>query len=110
MSRRSEMARERWRRVRARQGHLYAVATADGQWVKVGYSTRVSERLADLARDDYYRAPGEVIGVVPSTFAAERALHARLRPFKQERTGPRELYRASPELLALVAAELRSAA
>ncbi len=72
------MTRERWERLKASLGTIYALITDDGCWVKIGFSTRWSRRKAILARSDYHRFPRHLAGSVfylRSTKSAPRELY-----------------------------------
>lgn len=63
-----------------------------GSRVKIGFSTNVRSRLADLPHE-------QVLGVIPGTFADENRLHKQFAHLRT--TG--EWFRAEPELLEFIA-------
>jgi len=88
--------RRDWRRL---PGTLYAVASPDRQWVKVGFTTNLRERLYHVRCD--YRGCSDLLAAIPSTFEEEQSLHAKLRPhatLSRSDGGPRELYRFCREV------------
>ncbi len=88
-------------------GDLYAAASADGLWIKVGFSTRLAERLKQIDRE-CAGAPFTLIGSVRSTYRVEQQLHRILKPFHGLHIGAgKELYPAAPAVRQMVAAVLR---
>jgi len=84
-------------------GHLYAVYSRYCDWVKIGFSTKVDERLENIAHQYDEFAPFTLIGKTVSTYRAEQQLHRALEPFRQRHTGrTRELYPAVPPLVQTV--------
>lgn len=93
-------------RVVNEEGDLYAANSADGRWIKVGFSTRLAERLKAIDLE-YAGAPFTLIGSVRSTFRVEQQLHRLLRPFHHLHIGAgKELYPAAPAVRQLVEAVL----
>lgn len=88
-------------------GDLYAAASSDGLWIKVGFSTRLAERLKQIDRE-CTGAPFGLIGNVRSTYRVEQQLHRILKPFHGLHIGAgKELYPAAPAVRQIVDAVLR---
>ena len=84
-------------------GHLYAARSLDGGWIKVGFSTRLEDRLKAINHEYGIGGRLSLIGATPSVFRAEQQIHRCLRPFLQRKqTQGRELYPAVPSLEAVV--------
>lgn len=77
-------------------GDLYAAESADGLWIKIGFSTRLAERLKEI--DGSYRcAPFKLLGSTRSTYRMEQMIHRALRPFHHLHIAAgKELYPAAP--------------
>lgn len=81
-------------------GHLYAVYSRYCDWIKLGFSSKVEDRLEAIERQYAEFAPFSLIGKTVSTYRAEQQLHRVLEPFRQRRTGrTKELYPAVPPLV-----------
>ena len=79
-------------------GHLYAAYSHDRAWIKVGFSTRLPDRLKAI-NYDYYGSPFTFIGATPSVYRAEQQIHRALRPFLQRKScHGREIYPNVPSL------------
>jgi|TARA_R110002126_G_scaffold134634_1_gene278787 hypothetical protein len=88
-------------------GDLYAAASSDGLWIKVGFSTRLPERLKQIDHE-CTGAPFKLIGSVRSTYRVEQQLHRMLKPFHGLHIGAgKELYPAAPAVRQVVEAVLR---
>lgn len=70
-------------------GHsrLYAARSADGRWVKVGFSMFLEQRLSAINHDFLHYAPFSPIGSTRSCYRAEQQLHRVLAPFRQRNKG-----------------------
>ena len=77
-------------------GDLYAAASSDGLWIKIGFSTRLAERLKEI--DSIYQcAPFKLLGSTRSTYRMEQMIHRALRPFHHLHIAAgKELYPAAP--------------
>lgn len=77
-------------------GDLYAAESADGLWIKIGFSTRLAERLKEI--DGLYEgAPFTLLGSTRSTYNMEQLIHRALRPFHHLHIAAgKELYPAAP--------------
>lgn len=85
-------------RVITEPGHLYAAYSRDGDWIKVGFSTRLSDRLKAIDHD-FYGGPFKFMGATPSVYRAEQQVHRALKPFLQRQScHGRELYPNVPSL------------
>lgn len=88
-------------------GDLYAAESSDGLWIKVGFSTRLTERLKQIDA----QCPGgpfKLIGSVRSKYRVEQQIHRLLRPFHGLHIGAgKELYPAAPAVRMVVDAVLR---
>ena len=101
--------REGWLRHLITPGHIYAVSSDDGRFVKVGFSTDLETRLKMLARD-YRESPRHLIGVREAFRRDERGTHRLLRPFRVAgNSGPQELYHGTPEFMEALGCVLTSA-
>lgn len=81
-------------------GHLYAVYSRYCDWIKIGFSSKVDDRLASIAHQYEEFAPFSLIGKTVSTYRAEQQLHRVLAPFRQREKGrTKELYPAVPPLV-----------
>lgn len=77
-------------------GDLYAAESADGLWIKVGFSTRLTERLKEI-NSSYQCAPFKLLGSTRSTYRMEQMIHRALRPFHHLHIAAgKELYPAAP--------------
>lgn len=86
-------------------GHLYAAYSRYCDWVKVGFSSKLGDRLETINSQYAEFAPFSLIGTVPSTWSAEQQLHYLLAPFRHRRKGrTKELYPATPSLVEAVKA------
>ena len=54
-------------------GYVYAIGSEDFPFVKIGHTTNVAARLAQLQTGNPYRL--EVLGTWPGTFALEQLVH-----------------------------------
>jgi len=69
-----------WRHGKFREiGCIYAATSADGEWIKVGFSSRIGGRLAALDHAYPQYAPFRIIGICRSTWRAEQQFHRALR-------------------------------
>lgn len=94
-------------RVVNEEGDLYAAESADGLWIKVGFSTRLTERLKQIDAD-CPGAPFKLIGSVRSKYRVEQQIHRMLRPLHGLHIGAgKELYPAAPAVRMVVDAVLR---
>jgi hypothetical protein len=77
-------------------GDLYAAESSDGLWIKIGFSTRLAERLKEI--DSIYQcAPFKLLGSTRSTYRMEQMIHRALRPFHHLHIAAgKELYPAAP--------------
>lgn len=90
-------------RVVNEDGDLYAAQSADGVWVKIGFSTRLADRLKSLSRDFPKAGPFRLLGQTISNYHAELQLHRAMHPFHQIRIASgKELYPACPAVLFIV--------
>lgn len=88
-------------------GHIYVAHSRYCDWVKVGFSTKISDRLESINRQYADFAPFSSMGTVRSTWSAEQQLHRFAAPFRAGHTGrSKELYPSTPELLKLLRAIL----
>lgn len=84
-------------------GHVYAARSYCKDWVKIGYSASVEERLNSINIDYRFYAPFQRIGIVPSSLQAEQQIHRVLRPFRVMKVDScREMYPAVPLILDFV--------
>lgn len=84
-------------------GDLYAALTADGTRVKIGFSTRLSERIKALNHDFPGDGPFKLIGSTRSTYRMEMRLQRAMQVFHRIYiSAGKELYPASPAVLAIV--------
>lgn len=87
-------------RVVNERGDLYAAASASGLWVKVGFSTRLADRLKALNYLYANDGPFRLIGSTNSTYRVEQQLHRAMKPLHTIKIGAgKELYPASPAVL-----------
>lgn len=85
------------------RGDLYAASSADGLWIKIGFSTRLADRLKALNADYRQQAPFTLIGSVESDYYAETQLHRMMQPFHLIHIGAgKELYPACPAVRLIV--------
>lgn len=83
------------RKMLTQPGRLYAAYSRYCDWIKVGFTLRLEDRLESIGRQYVDFAPFSLIGSVPSTWGAEQQLHTMLSPFRQRHTGrTKELYPA----------------
>ena len=88
-------------------GDLYAAESSDGLWIKVGFSTRLAERLKQIDAE-CSGGPFNLIGSVRSKYCVEQQIHRLLRPFHGLHIGAgKELYPAAPAVRQVVDAVLR---
>jgi hypothetical protein len=80
-------------------GFIYFIETADGGFVKIGYSIKPYQRLSQLGTLQPGMRALRLIGWIPGTFETERELHAR---FLADRDNG-EWFRDSPELRGFIA-------
>lgn len=86
-------------------GDLYAAASADGLWIKLGFSTRLADRLKAINHEYIGAAPFRLIGSTASTFGVEQQLHRAMQPLHLIRIAAgKELYPASPAVMKIVKA------
>lgn len=76
-------------------GHIYAAYSRYCDWIKLGFTTKLDQRLENLEHQYAEFAPFSLIGVTVSTHRAEQQLHRALAAFRQGQTGrTKELYPA----------------
>jgi hypothetical protein len=93
-------------RVVTEKGDLYAATSADGRWIKIGFSTRLKDRLRAINLE-YEGAPFTLIGSTRSTYRVEQQLHRAMKPFHLIHIGAgKELYPAAPAVRRIVDAVL----
>jgi len=81
-------------------GHIYAAYSRYCDWIKLGFSSKIDERLEAIEKQYAEFAPFSLIGVTASTHRAEQQLHRAFAPFRQRRNGrTRELYPAVQPLV-----------
>jgi hypothetical protein len=89
-------------RVVNEKGDLYAAESADGRWIKIGFSTRLKDRLRAINLE-YEGAPFTLIGSTRSTYRVEQQLHRAMKPFHLIHIGAgKELYPAAPAVRRIV--------
>lgn len=90
-------------RVVNEKGDLYAATSADGRWIKIGFSTRLADRLKAINLDYPSAGPFTLIGSTRSTYRVEQQLHRAMKPFHLINIGAgKELYPASPAVRRIV--------
>lgn len=90
-------------RVVTEKGDLYAASSADGLWIKIGFSTQLDSRLKALGLDFPGNGPFTLIGKTISTYRVETQLHRAMQPFHQIHIGAgKELYPACPAVRLIV--------
>lgn len=84
-------------------GDLYAARTADGLWMKIGFSTQVHDRIRNLNAEYKGHAVFSLVATTRSTFRVEQKLHRAMHPLHQVpiRWG-REIYPVMPAVLGIV--------
>lgn len=81
-------------------GHIYVAHSRYCDWIKLGFSSKVDERLVAIESQYAEFAPFSLMGKVPSTWRAEQQLHRILAPFRARHTGrSKELYPSTPLLV-----------
>lgn len=91
------------RRVTTEPGDIYAAASADGKWVKIGFSQDVPARLRTLNLEYQGDAEFALIATTRSTYATEQQLHRAMQPLHQVRIkAGREFYPACPAVSEIV--------
>lgn len=84
-------------------GHLYAVYSRYCDWIKLGFSSKVDERLESINLQYAEFAPFSLIGKVRSMYRAEQQLHSGFAAFRLGRTGrTKELYPAVKPLVQVI--------
>lgn len=88
-------------------GHLYAAYSRYCDWVKIGFSSKLGDRLEAINRQYAAFAPFSLIGSARSTWRAEQQVHRFLEPLRQRRVAAtRELYPAIPTVISAIKAML----
>ena len=82
------------------QGHVYFVETADGQHVKIGFSTRPRKRFSEFGTLRPSTFVIRLLGSIPGSRKTERLLHEKFASARDNG----EWFRKTPELAALIAA------
>lgn len=91
------------RRVTTEEGDIYAAATADGKWIKIGFSLQVADRIRALNLE--YRGDAEfsLMATTRSTFRNEQKIHYFMQPLHQVRlSAGKEFYPVMPAVLEVV--------
>lgn len=92
-------------RVVSEKGDLYAAQSADGTRIKIGFSTRLPDRLKALNFDFPSVGPFKFLGSTVSTYRVEQQLHRAMKPFHQIHINAgKELYPAAPAVVTVVEA------
>lgn len=95
-------------RMLSQPGHLYAAYSRYCDWIKLGFTLSLDNRLKSLAHQYDEFAPFSLIGSTRSTWSAEQQLHLLLGPFRQRQTGrTKELYPAVRSIVSTVKAVLK---
>lgn len=90
-------------RVVSERGDLYAARSADGRRIKIGFSTRLSDRIKALSYDFPSCGPFTLIGSTVSTHRVEQQIHSAMKPLHGlQIAAGKELYPASPAVLSVV--------
>lgn len=91
------------RRVTTEPGDIYAAASADGKWIKIGFSLDVPARIRALNVEYQGDAEFTLIATTRSTYFTEQQLHRAMQPLHQVpiKAG-REFYPACPAVLEIV--------
>src|SRR5690242_14004014 len=89
-------------RVVNEEGDLYAARSGDGIWIKIGFSTHLTDRLRAINLE-YKGAPFSLIASTRSTYQVELKLHRAMKPFHQLHIAAgKELYPACPAIRVIV--------
>lgn len=84
-------------------GHLYAAYSRYCDWIKIGFSTRLSERMDELNYAYPLFAPFSLIGATASRYRVEQQVHGFLTALRQRQTAStKELYPATPTVVGTV--------
>lgn len=71
------------RRVMTEPGHIYAAASADGKWIKIGFSLDVADRIRGLNLEYKGDAEFTLIATTRSTYRTEQQMHRFMQPLHQ---------------------------
>lgn len=91
------------RRVTTEPGDIYAAASADGKWIKIGFSLDVPARIRALNLEYQGDAEFTLIATTRSTYVTEQQLHRAMQRLHQVHIkAGREFYPACPAVSEIV--------
>jgi hypothetical protein len=82
---------------------VYFARNCESQFIKIGQSMRLRERLASIS--NAYAIRLEVLGIIPGGRDVEQRLHARFERYWAPEAGGREWFRPGADLLRFIADE-----